>query len=134
MRVNSRKKPKWLSLSHVYDICPTSIPWKLSRTCFLPSFRQKVTTLLFWIIDINNYSVARSIDSDYGQNFSKNARNVIFMFFRRGLFSALYAREMYKNIGFAAPLQDARVESESESETAVEWSVDLNRWLDVITN
>ena len=97
MRVNSRKKPKWLSLSHVYDICPTSIPWKLSRTCFLPSFRQKVTTLLFWIIDINNYSVARSIDSDYGQNFSKNARNVIFMFFRRGIiFSSVRARNVQK--------------------------------------
>ena len=78
----------------------------LLSACNVLSSKKSLTTLLFWIIDINKYSVARLNDSDYGQNCSKNARNVIFMFFKG----------MSKNMVFAAPLQDAR----GESETAVD--------------
>ena len=113
----SRKKPKWLSLSHVIygyifgpTVCFNNTLEILSRTCFLPewnvlSSKKSHYTLLFWIIDINNFSVARPNIIDYGQKFLQKCQELDFYIFK-GI-----SYFLHENIEFAAPSQDARGEN-----------------------
>ena len=113
----SRKKPKWLSLSHVIygyifgpTVCFNNTLEILSRTCFLPEWNvlsSKKKSLHTFVLNYR-YKQLQCCQARYyrlSSKFLKKCQKFDFYIFK------VISYFLHENIEFAAPSQDARGEN-----------------------